>query len=66
MTRSDLICPLDGLVLGLPSAVIKQDTDLAKDAAVGGHVHLPIDVTLFCANGHRWRAKGDIILERTG
>ena len=64
MARGDLLCPLDGLVLGLPRIGPFPGTDLVRGGEIGRHVHMQPTGTFVCANGHRWRAAGDFLLER--
>lgn len=62
MARGDLLCPLDSLVLGLPGGSLRGVS--VRDGVVGGHLHWAIDVTLTCANGHRWKVAGELVMER--
>jgi len=62
MGRGDLLCPIDNLVLDLP--IYTEAGIPARDATVGGHMHLSIDQTVTCANGHRWRIRGELVQER--
>jgi hypothetical protein len=60
MARGDLLCPIDGLVLGLPSPVLRGN--VATDA--DKHLHLDIDLTATCAGGHTWHLEGGLVVER--
>lgn len=64
MARGDLLCPVDGLILGLPTMTVRQGQDPAR-LAVGDHVHLAVTGTLACANGHTFAVRDDLLLTRT-
>ena len=59
-----LTCPLDGLVLGAYEQKPLARTDIATGARLGGHIHMMVAGEFECANGHRWKASGDYIIER--
>jgi len=63
MARGDLLCPIDGSILGLPTWTYRGPA-LADEA--GTHAHLHFLGTLTCANGHRFRvaSESELILER--
>jgi hypothetical protein len=65
MARGDLTCPLCSQVLGLPSAGPRAGTDVQRDGAVGGHIHIAFTLpNVVCSNNHRWSLAGDVILTR--
>ncbi len=57
MARGDLLCPIDGTVLGLPNWQFRGG---GTDFDVGGHAHVSFAGTFTCTNGHRWQATPDM------
>jgi hypothetical protein len=64
MALGELLCPIDGLLLGKLDIHVKPDTDVSKDSAVGGHIHMEVDETLTCLGGHTWRIQDSLFMER--
>lgn len=62
MARGDLTCPIDGQPLGLPNPQLRGNIEV--DGTVGSHLHLVVNITLTCSQGHRWRIHGDLLMER--
>jgi hypothetical protein len=57
-----MVCPIDGLILALPTFVrIGQN---GTDTDVGDHIHMGITLNATCANGHQWRTRETFLLER--
>ena len=48
-----ITCPVCDLPLA--SLATSGKGDVAKDSAIGGHVHLDDPTVLKCLNGHAWR-----------
>lgn len=63
MARGDIICPIDGTVLTLPSFTrLPQDT---TNPQVGDHVHYTVTANGVCSQGHRFVIEdGDITYRR--
>jgi hypothetical protein len=57
-----LACPIDGLAVALISPALRGD--VARDQTT--HLHLMWDETFTCLNGHQWRLRAEMILERVG
>lgn len=64
MALITLFCPLDNLVLAALTASELAGTDVVRDGAVGGHIHVAASGTAACLNGHVWRLRDDFLLER--
>jgi len=64
MARGDLLCPICTQILGLVSQAVRTGTDVTRDSAVGGHIHVVTSGDFTCSNAHRWQVSGDIFLNR--
>lgn len=64
MARGDFLCPICNQVLGLPTVAVLPHTNIATDSVIGGHIHVTISGDFSCSNGHKFKASGDILLER--
>jgi hypothetical protein len=54
MARGDLLCPIDGTIMGLPTWSILGDP--AERGETEDHIHIVPTNDFLCVNGHRWRA----------
>jgi len=63
MTSFVFTCPLDGLALKTEIPVALGD-DPTRDSQIGKHLHLAVDVSFICLNGHEWRSRDSLTLER--
>jgi hypothetical protein len=66
MAPGDLLCPLDGTILGLPNWTYRGGPPHLDSIAPGEHAHVFFIGTFTCSNGHRWQAKegSDLVMER--
>ena len=56
-------CPIDDLLLATTQPLLVGEVT-RESASVGGHLHVEVGELVSCANGHRWRLHGDLLLER--
>jgi hypothetical protein len=63
MARGDLVCPIDGLVLGLPNWQYRGGTNAAE---TNDHFHITFVGTFDCNNGHRYQVEAGsrIVMQR--
>lgn len=63
MTLTGFLCPIDGLaLLGIGGTLASP---AGRNTDVGDHVHLGLDGSATCLNGHQWRILGGPLLTRT-
>jgi hypothetical protein len=58
MARGDLLCPICGAILGLPSWQNRGNPTPAE-LDVGSHIHMFFPGSFVCSNGHRWQCGPD-------
>jgi len=63
MTTVVFTCPLDGLALETEAPTVLGQNQ-ARDSEPGRHLHLAVDAGFTCLNGHEWRCRDSLTLER--
>ena len=63
MTITGLTCPIDDLALKVLTT-ITRGFDPPKTR--GEHLHIEVDDTTVCLNGHTWHVTAGFVMERTG
>ena len=62
MTISDFRCPLDGLSVDVGDIPLSQKGGVVP---VGKHVHMDVNQTFSCENGHTFTLEGSLLLSRS-
>jgi len=59
-------CPIDGLGLSTEIAVPEGDAAVREAGEqIGKHLHLMVDASFTCLNGHSWNVRDNLMMERT-